>query len=93
VPSVSYSRLRSSPSTRICAPFLESRSIPGQFAPRLDAMPFGSFSALAVLEERGLGGEGEVGDGLPVLGVFRFGSAAEEANEFNAIKVHVFFSF
>ena len=56
-------------------------------------MPFGSFSALAVLEERGLGGEGEVGDGLPVLGVFRFGSAAEEANEFNAIKVHVFFSF
>jgi hypothetical protein len=64
-----------------------------QFGPRLDAIPFGPFLAFAVLHERGLGGERESRDGLPTLGCFHFGMVAEEANEFNAIEAHFFFSF
>jgi len=76
--SVSYSRLRSSPSIRTWAPFLKPAAYSPSFGPCLDALPFGAFLALVTFQLRRFGGDRECSDGFTGRGIAGFWIAAEE---------------
>jgi len=57
---------------------LEARSIFGQLGPSLDAVPFGPFLALIVLDPGRLGRKRESGNGFAARGIGGFRLAAEE---------------
>jgi hypothetical protein len=70
LPSVSYSRRSALAFDADLRTLLARYGVLTHFTPRLDAMPFGSFLAFAVLHELGLGGEREGRDGLPTRDCF-----------------------
>ena len=57
---------------------LEAHGIFGQLGPSLDAVPFGPFLALIVLDPGRLGRKGESGDGFATRGIGGFRLAAEK---------------